>query len=107
MTTFTKHSPGTPNPSAGTFSGASTSSVSGSAVKVRARQSEEIRYRELGLVVEQVITLLFTPDTYGDTPAMGARVEWPAGSGVEYEVHTVETIAPDGVTIAARVGIAR
>lgn len=104
MTTFTKASPGTYDAATDTFTTPTTSTVTGSAIKVRSKDSEVRRYEALGLVLADTLTLLFTPTTYGDTPEVGSSVEWAEQT---YTVRTVETIAPDGVTIAARVGVSR
>lgn len=104
MTTFAKVNPGTYDPETDTFTTPTTTTVTGSAIKVRASSAEVERYRGLGLQVEEMVTLFFTPETYGDTPTVGSTVEW---AEVEYTVRTVETIAPDGVTIAARIGVSR
>ena len=79
-------------------------SITGKAIKSR---SDPVRYRELGLVLQTMPTLFFTPTTYGDTPEVGDVVEWPPSSGDEYTVRDVDAIAPDGVTIAARVVIGK
>jgi hypothetical protein len=104
MTTFTKDSPGTYDAESDTFTSPTSDTVTGSAIKVRAKSSEVEQYRALGLVLAETVTLFFTPDTYGDTPALGSTVEW---ADVTYTVRTVDTIAPDGVTIAARLGVSR
>lgn len=80
-----------------------TSTIVGAAVKVR---GDVARYRELGLVLQTMPTLFFTPNTYGDTPQVGDTLEWPEVGDI-YTVRDVETIAPDGVTIAARLVIGK
>ena len=104
MTTFTYKNPGTYDPETGTYTSDSSSTVTGQAVQVRANAAEREQYRSLGLVEGQVVTLLFTPTTYGETPELGSTVSW---ASVVYTAKTVDVIAPDGVTVAARLGIVR
>ena len=82
--------------------------ITGNAVRVAPRSKLDIeRYAELGLQLHQIAVLLFTPTTYGDTPQTGDTVVWPATNGATYTVRDVNPIAPDGVTIAARVAVTR
>lgn len=80
-----------------------TTTVEGAAVKVK---SDVVRFQALGLSLTENLTLLFTPTTYGGTPEPGDEVTWPA-NGTAYHVVDVDTTAPDGVTIVARVAIGR
>ena len=75
----------------------STSTIVGTAVQV---QGDPHRYAALGLVESKAPTLIFVPNTYGDTPEPGDVVTWQSQ---EYTVRDVTPAAPDGVTIAARV----
>lgn len=84
----------------------STSTIAGNAVRVRPRVHDIARYDAIGLKVQDVVTLLFTPATYGDTPQPGDTVPWPS-TGPTFTVRDVNPIAPDGVTIAARVAVTR
>lgn len=77
--------------------------VVGSGMKVK---SDVQRFTALELSLTETITLFFTPETYGELPEPGDEVIWPAG-GTLYRVKDVDTIAPDGVVIAARVAIGR
>ena len=77
--------------------------ITGSAIQVR---GDPKRYVALGLVLSEMPTLFFSPTTYGETPAPGDTVTWPTG-GSTWTVRDVDPIAPDGVTIAARVVIAK
>lgn len=78
--------------------------IEGSAIRVRGNPN---RYVALGLNLQKMPTLLFTPDAYGDTPEVGDKVTWPETDGDVYAVQDVDVIAPDGVTIAARVVIGK
>lgn len=77
-----------------------SSTVTGSAMQVRPNYR---RYKALGLALETVLTLFFVPTTYGDVPLPGDTVVW---GSTTYTVRDVETLAPDGVLLAARVAIA-
>ena len=79
------------------------STMTGSAIQVR---GDPKRYQAAGLVLSEMPTLFFSPETYGDTPEPGDTVVWPEG-GSTWTVRDVDPIAPDGVTIAARVIIKR
>ena len=100
-TTFTRKA-NTYNPETGVLT-VSESTITGSAVQV---ESDPRRFDALGLSLLENLTLLFTPTTYGETPQPGDEVTWPA-SGTVYKVADVDPIAPDGVTILARVVIGR
>jgi len=76
---------------------ASTTTYPGTAIRSRGRPH---KYAELGLVESKAPTLFWVPTTYGDTPEPGDTVTW---YGETYTARDVEVIAPDGVTIAARV----
>jgi hypothetical protein len=101
--TFTRNSSGTYTASTGTWSGASTSSVTGSAIQVRGK---ELRYRELGLSLAHNHTLLFTPSAYplrantDEFVMPGDTVSW---TGNTYVVKDVDPVAPDGYVIVARI----
>jgi len=80
-----------------------TSTVTGSAMQVRGNPQ---RYRDLGLTLSTMPTLLFTPTSYNlraftDEFVMpGDTVDW---CGVTYTVKDVDPVAPDGVVILARI----
>ena len=69
-------------------------------------RGDPLRYQALGLSLTENPTLVFTPTTYGETPQPGDSVVWPA-NGTTYCVEDVDPVAPDGVTILARVVIGR
>lgn len=96
MTTFTRVTQNV-NPADGTIGTPTTTTITGSAIRVRGLPET---YQKLGLIDSQSPTLFFTPTNYGDTPAPGDTVVF---GGVTFTVHDVNPIAPDGVTIAARV----
>jgi hypothetical protein len=91
------------DPLAGTTT-SSSSTITGSAIEVR---GDVERYKALGLVLSTMPTLFFSPTTYGECPQAGDSVVWPETNGSTYTVRDVARIAPDGVTIAARVVIGK
>ena len=97
--TFTRDVAGTYDPETGVETGATQSTVTGSAIQVRGNPDT---YRELSLIESKAPTLFFTPDTFGEFPKPGDAVTW--GSEV-FEVRDVNHIRPDGNTIACRVVI--
>ncbi len=78
----------------------SNSTVTGAAIQVKGNPSQ---YERLKLTEFSPATLLFAPDTLGDTPPLGATVPW---GGSTQTVKSVDPLAPDGSTILARVVIA-
>lgn len=79
--------------------------VAGHAIRTK---GDALRLQALGIVERDVVVLLFTAATYGDTPRPGDTVEWPAGSGARpYTVRDVDPVAPDGPSIIARVTVTR
>jgi hypothetical protein len=103
MVTFTRHAAGTYDAAAGTWSGAGTTTITGSAIQVRGNVQ---RYAALGLVLSTMPTLLFTPTLYGlragtaEFVLPGDVVEWATRT---YTVRDVDPVAPDGVVIVARI----
>lgn len=85
-----------------------TSTITGSAIQVQSafKQDKDL-YEALGLRRSEAPTLFFSPTTYGDVPAPGDTVTWPATNGSVYTVRDVDRIAPDGVLIAARIIISK
>lgn len=100
MVTFTRTVHGSYNEETGEATPV-VSTITGTAVRGR---GDPHRYTELGLVESKSPTLWFVPRTYGDTPAVGDVVEWESE---DYTARDVEAIAPDGVTIAAKVIISQ
>ena len=98
---FSLVSAGTHDPATDTWSGGSTTTVTGSAVRTAGNPE---RYKALELVESEAPTLFFTPDTYGSLPDQGSTVSW---GGVTYTVRDVDPVAPDGTAIGAYVVIAR
>jgi hypothetical protein len=76
---------------------ASVVTVAGYAVRIPARPDT---YERLGLIQSTAPTLLFTPATYGEVPALGATVSW---SGKTLTVADVNPLEPDGTVILAEV----
>jgi hypothetical protein len=106
MVTFTRVSPGTFDSTTGLFSGPATSTVTGSAIQVRGNAA---RYRELGLVLSTMPTLLTTPSAYplrantDEFVLPGDTVSW---NNITYTVKDVDAVAPDGFVIVARIIVA-
>lgn len=75
--------------------------VTGQAVRVKGNPRV---YAALSLVETDSPTLLFAADTIGTEPALGMFVTWGAHT---YVAKSIEAIAPDGVTILARVVVTR
>lgn len=98
---FIETLPGTLDPVTETYSGATTVTVAGYAVRVA---GDPIRYRALELIQSENPTLLFGSTTAGSLPAVGSRVTWNA---LAYTVRDVEPLAPDGPAILAYIIIAR
>jgi len=101
MVTFTRSAPGTYDAATDAWTAPVTTTITGNAIQVK---GDPRRYRALSLVMTEALTLLFAPTTYGETPAPGDAVTW---ASVVYTVRDVETNAPDGVTITARVIVSR
>jgi hypothetical protein len=95
--TFTRQNPGTYDAATDVWTSPTATTITGHAIQVR---GDPQRYRALGLVLTTMPTLFFSPTTYGETPAPGDTVTW---TSIVYTVRDVAPIAPDGVTIAARV----
>lgn len=85
------------DPAADTFGSVYHQRVVGLAISVKGNRE---RYRELELVEDRALTLLFRPTTFGEKPPLGSCVTW---AGEEYNVNAVEPVAPDGNSIIARV----
>ena len=94
--TFTRTTQGSYDPETDTAT-KTTTTVTGRAMRVRGNPH---RYDALGLVESKAPTLFFVPQTYGETPAPGDVVTWESE---QYTARDVLPIAPDGVTIAARI----
>jgi hypothetical protein len=99
--TFSLLSPGTYDAATDTYSTPSTSTWAGYAVRV---PGDPIKYESLGLVQGEAPTLLFGPTTYGDQPALGAKVTW---GSADYTVRHVDPVEPDGNAIVCEVIVAR
>jgi len=84
----------------------SYSKVSGVAMQVRGDPAE---YQRLNLIEKASKTLLVVTDSYGESPSVGAKVEWRPRPPLEknWVVESVKPVAPDGVAIMSRVIISR
>lgn len=99
--TFTRSTPGTSDPSSGTTSGPSESTIVGTAVGV---PGDLDQYDKLGLIHTSARTLVFVPDTAGELPQAGDSIVWV---GEPWSVQSADPTQPGGVTLAARVVISR
>lgn len=99
--TFVHATPGTYDEATGTYSTPLADTVAGRAVAVSGSGE---RYRQLVLVREEVVTLLFWPSEFGETPQPGWSVTWGSGA---YTVDVVEPVAPTGDVIVTRVLVSR
>ncbi len=103
--TFTETKPGTSDPETGLFTSPIESTVVGEAFQLSKGDPET--YKRLSLIPEDSPTLFFTPDTYGEKPALGSTVVWPPTGGETFTVRSVNTFQPDGTAIKSNVVIAR
>jgi hypothetical protein len=100
-TTITRTVPGTFDPETERWTSPSTTTIAGSAFQRRANVQ---RYAALGLSLATDIALFFTPSDYelrshtDEFARPGDTVSW---NGKTYTVRAVETVAPDGIVIAA------
>ena len=99
--TFTQHTPGVYDEATDTFTGATTVTVTGSAIEIAGAPD---LYAALELIEREAPTLLFSASTYGELPALGASVTW---GGAVYTVRSIDPLAPDGVAILATIVVAR
>jgi hypothetical protein len=99
--TFTKVVEGSYDSSTNTFSGGSTSTVTGYAEQVA---GDPERYRALELVETEAPTLDFTPDTYNEEPAQDSTVSW---GGVTFKTRDVASWKPAGEVISSSVVVVR
>lgn len=99
--TFTLTSPGTLDPATDHFSGATVTSVSGSAVQ---DNGDPEQYAQMGLTMSDPRTLWFEPTTYGQEPPLSATCVWGTTT---YTVKNVRTTSPDGTMIGCYVVVSR
>lgn len=93
--TFTRETASAYDPETGVMGGFTSTTVPGYAIEVPANP---IRYRELGLVLATMPTLLFAPNAYGGTPQAGDTCTW---AGATMTVRDVKPLRLDGTTIIA------
>ena len=103
--TFTETKPGTSDPETGLFTSPTSSTVVGEMVEVK--PAAPWSYRPGSLIPEITLKGLFTPDTYGESPALGSTVVWPPTGGDTFSVRSVQRLAPDGTVIKSDVVISR
>src|SRR3990172_6553560 len=95
--TFTLRVDGTPDPTTGDFSGATTIAVSGYAVE---DEGDPTEYEALELTKLSPVTLLFASNPVGSLPALGSVGTW---GGVAKTVKRIRPVQPDGAPIVAYV----
>jgi len=95
--TFTFAVAGTHSPSTGTFTGGSTTSVDGDAIRM---PGDVRRYAALGLTEREAITLLFAPTTFAANPEVGATFTF---GGDTFTIATCDPLALDGDTMLVTV----
>lgn len=95
--TFTRANPGTYDASTDGFTGASDDTVAGAAIEMEGSLEQ---YQALGLIAADARTLFFTPDAFGQVPALDSVVIW---GGVTYAVKSRAPFAPDGTAISVTV----
>lgn len=78
--------------------------VSGYAIKRRAKADDLRKYRRLELIESEAPYLFFVPNVYGTIPLLGSTVEW---MGSLHTVRDCDPVAPDGTAIAAYVVVSR
>lgn len=99
--TFTLTDPGTHDSTTDTWSGATTSTVTGTMERVR---GDPERYKVLELVESEAPTFEFTPDTLGEVPALNSVTTF---GDVKYVVRDVTPNAPSGTAFSARLILVR
>lgn len=100
--TFTQQTPGVYDAATDTFTGAATTTVTGSAIEVPGNPDV---YAALELIKLETRTLLFAASIYGNgRPALGMFVTW---NGATFTVRSVDAVAPDGKPIISTIVVAR
>jgi hypothetical protein len=99
--TFTAGTAGAYDPLTGIVTGASSVTVSGSAMEI---DGDPDLYTALSLIESENPTLLFRPSTVGEVPPLGATVLW---GGETFTVKNVKRLAMAGTPTAARVVVGR
>lgn len=99
--TFTQQTPGVYDEASDVFTGATTVTVTGSAMEVG---GDPDVYAALELIQREARTLLFSSSTYASVPALGASVTW---GGAVYTVRSVDAVSPDGNAIISTIVVAR
>jgi hypothetical protein len=92
--TWSQTTPGTFDATTETWTTPVTTSCAGYAVEDEGDPQE---YRDLELIAMNPATLLFTPSTFGDKPALGMTGTWAGATKV---VKKIRPIQPDGNAIA-------
>lgn len=105
LVTFTKTVAGEYDPITDTTSSPTIVTVSGFAIRRRARsQSDMKKYEALKLVESEAPYLFFVPNQYGTLPPSGSTASW---NGVNYTIRDIDPLAVDGVAIAAYVVVSK
>jgi hypothetical protein len=99
--TFTFTNPGTYTASTDTWSGATTSTVTGTMERVR---GDPERYTALELVESEAPTFEFVPDTLGELPALNSVTTF---GDVVFSCRDITPNAPSGTAYSARLILVR
>ncbi len=102
--TFDTGTPGEYDPTSGLFDDPEDGEVVGFALRKQPSASDLERFRLRGLAEDKTVLLLFVATTYGETPTLGATVEW---EGETLTVRDLKPLAPDGVVIKTDVAASR
>ena len=98
---FVHTAAGTHDPATETHGAPVVTKVKGQAMRVA---GDPERYKALELIESESPTLLFTPKTRGELPAMDSVVEW---GDVGFSVKDIEPLALNGTATAARIVVSR
>lgn len=105
--TFIRTKPGTHDPTTERFGAPTSTSITGNAIEV---QGDPDHYRQNGLSLDTMPTLLFSPTGYplrahtAEFVQPGDSCEWVGRQFVVKNISGI--IAPDGFVVAARIVIA-
>jgi hypothetical protein len=83
------------DPATDTWSGGSSSSVTGRAVQI---DGDPDRWKTLSLILVNPVTLMIAASGLSITPAIGMTFMWPE-SGTTYTIRDKQEVAPDGTPI--------
>lgn len=99
--TFTHVAPGTHDPATAGFGAPVKTTVKGYAMRI---PGDPERYRALELIESEAPTLMFTPKTRGEMPAIDSRVTW---GDLDYSVKHLDVVALNGTATSAKIVVSR